>query len=68
MVQSRAVFEEPQVIHFAKSVECKPRVMGDKSGRSKQGSGRVLNSMLRSFYLMLNMSLNMLDTKNLKKL
>lgn len=67
MVQSHAMFEELRVIHFTKSVGCKPRVMGNKSGRSKQGSERVLNSMLRSFYLMLNMSLNMLDTKNLKK-
>ena len=36
MVQSRAMFGKPKVIHSAKSVGCKPRVMRDKSGKNRR--------------------------------
>lgn len=38
MVQSHAMYRESQVIHFAKSIWCKPRVIGDQSGRCRQAS------------------------------
>lgn len=51
MVQSRVMFGELQVTQFATDIGYRPRAVGDQTGR-------VLKSMQRSFFHMLNMSLN----------
>lgn len=37
MVQSHAMFGEPKIIQFARSIVCKPKVMRDEGGRSRWG-------------------------------